>query len=258
MKSIGERIAQLRREHNMTQAMLGAKLNISAQAVSKWEKGLSEPDIETIKKLCMLFKITVDELTEFNGDGGNESPKPTVATTTKVMLGECDRCHKPLYSRNDYVEQGDQIICKDCIKNQRQANAELAKKQNKKSLIWSLVVGALAFIAVLVGFLIAEQEIYMAIISSVAIFAFVSQLFWDGVIVDIIGFFIRSFRLPMLIFELSLDGIIWFILVKLGLYILSGIVSVLWFLLGIVVTSVISLFTFPFSLVRFIKEMKEF
>ncbi|MDQ0112583.1 helix-turn-helix domain-containing protein [Paenibacillus harenae] len=41
----GERISQLRHGKSMTQEKLGSILNVSAQAVSKWEKGDSLPDI---------------------------------------------------------------------------------------------------------------------------------------------------------------------------------------------------------------------
>lgn len=47
----GQKITQLRKNANMTQAQLGDALNVSAQAVSKWEHNLAEPDLSTIKKI---------------------------------------------------------------------------------------------------------------------------------------------------------------------------------------------------------------
>lgn len=44
----GQKIAQLRKISNMTQAKLGELLNVSAQAVSKWEHDIAEPDLATI------------------------------------------------------------------------------------------------------------------------------------------------------------------------------------------------------------------
>ena len=44
-KKIAETIGRLRRERGLTQEGLGARLGISGQAVSKWEKGESMPDI---------------------------------------------------------------------------------------------------------------------------------------------------------------------------------------------------------------------
>ena len=62
----GSKIAELRKSNNLTQAELGAKLNVTAQAVSKWENGLSEPDIDSIKKLCELFSVSVDQFLDFS------------------------------------------------------------------------------------------------------------------------------------------------------------------------------------------------
>ena len=61
MKKYGSLIAKLRKKNNLTQAQLGEKLNISYQAVSKWENDLSEPDLVTIEKLADIFNITVSE-----------------------------------------------------------------------------------------------------------------------------------------------------------------------------------------------------
>ena len=57
----GQKIAEFRKSANLTQAELGAKLNITAQAVSKWENSLSEPDIDSIRKMCEIFNVSVDE-----------------------------------------------------------------------------------------------------------------------------------------------------------------------------------------------------
>lgn len=46
----GQKIAELRKKADMTQAELGESLNVTSQAVSKWENGLSEPDLGTINK----------------------------------------------------------------------------------------------------------------------------------------------------------------------------------------------------------------
>ena len=62
MESFGTRLADLRREHNLTQNDIADRLNISAQAVSKWENDLTSPDIDTLLKLSDIFNISVDEL----------------------------------------------------------------------------------------------------------------------------------------------------------------------------------------------------
>jgi len=59
---IGEFIAKLRKEKNMTQMELADKLYISDRAVSKWERGICMPDISIIGDLAKYLDISVTEL----------------------------------------------------------------------------------------------------------------------------------------------------------------------------------------------------
>ena len=62
MKSIGETIASLRKQKGMTQSELAEKMNVTDKAVSKWERDLSCPDINTISKLADVLDVSVEEL----------------------------------------------------------------------------------------------------------------------------------------------------------------------------------------------------
>lgn len=59
---IGENIARLRRARGWTQAELGEKLGVSNQAVSKWESGMTMPDVMLLPNLADIFGIYIDEL----------------------------------------------------------------------------------------------------------------------------------------------------------------------------------------------------
>ena len=61
-QKLGEIIARLRKEKGMTQEDLARELNISYQAVSKWENGISSPDFSNIKALAQLFGVSIDAL----------------------------------------------------------------------------------------------------------------------------------------------------------------------------------------------------
>ena len=63
---IGEKIAELRRQNNMSQEELAEKLGISRQSVSKWESGQSLPDIEKLPVLSDLFHVSIDYLVKDN------------------------------------------------------------------------------------------------------------------------------------------------------------------------------------------------
>ncbi len=62
MNYIGEKIKELRRKSDMTQEKLAEMLSVSYQTVSKWECGVSSPDVYMIAPLSRLFGVTTDEL----------------------------------------------------------------------------------------------------------------------------------------------------------------------------------------------------
>ena len=61
-KSMGEIINSLRKEKGMTQNDLAEKMNVTDKAVSKWERNLSYPDVNSIPKLAEILGTTVEEL----------------------------------------------------------------------------------------------------------------------------------------------------------------------------------------------------
>ena len=61
-KDIGKFIQQKRKEKNLTQQELGAKLFVTDKAVSKWERGLSLPDITLLGKLADILEVDIYDL----------------------------------------------------------------------------------------------------------------------------------------------------------------------------------------------------
>lgn len=57
-----EKLQKLRKEHHITQEGLADKLNVSRQAVSKWESGSAYPDMDKLISICKIFNISLDEL----------------------------------------------------------------------------------------------------------------------------------------------------------------------------------------------------
>lgn len=72
-ENIGANIARLRREHNMKQDELAEMLDVTPQAVSKWENGASMPDISLLPKIAQIFGVTIDDLF-----GADRTPEPDV------------------------------------------------------------------------------------------------------------------------------------------------------------------------------------
>ena len=61
-KTFGAYILQRRRELGMTQKELAQRLYVTESAVSKWERGLSYPDITLLQNICSVLEITEHEL----------------------------------------------------------------------------------------------------------------------------------------------------------------------------------------------------
>ena len=61
-QTLGMMISSLRKEKGMTQLELAEKMGVTDKAVSKWERDLSYPDINSIPKLAEIFGVSVDEL----------------------------------------------------------------------------------------------------------------------------------------------------------------------------------------------------
>lgn len=71
---IGEKIKNKRKELNLTQEYLAKELNISRQAVSKWEKGVSEPSMDNLVKLSEIFGVDIDYFKKDSGKDENSDP----------------------------------------------------------------------------------------------------------------------------------------------------------------------------------------
>lgn len=64
MDIIARHLQFLRKSHNYTQEDIAKKLDISRQAVSKWETGTAVPDLEVLLKISRLYDITINDILE--------------------------------------------------------------------------------------------------------------------------------------------------------------------------------------------------
>lgn len=61
-KTMGETIAELRKARGMTQKELAEQMNVTDKAVSKWERDLSCPDINSVPRLAEVLGVSVEDL----------------------------------------------------------------------------------------------------------------------------------------------------------------------------------------------------
>lgn len=80
MNLFAQRLKTLRKERRISQSALATQLNLTQQAVGKWEAGKSTPDPQTLKKIADILEVSADELL-----GGKIAEQPRWGTQ-EVML----------------------------------------------------------------------------------------------------------------------------------------------------------------------------
>lgn len=85
-QTLGEMISTLRKEQGMTQAELAKKMNITDKAVSKWERDLSCPDINSLPKLAEIFHLSVDDLLDAKEHSDNDSTAERVGAVISLVI----------------------------------------------------------------------------------------------------------------------------------------------------------------------------
>ena len=273
---ISENIKNLRNKTGMTQKELADKLYVTPQAVSRWENGEVEPSIDAISTMAKIFNVTTDEII---GGPEKKPEKETVvkteyvAATPKPVLAVCEQCNKPIYNGAEIVRHHysggrgragyTKVLCKSCDeKNKKRAYEQAVEHgllQRKRSFLWGGLITALAVAIALISTLSANLEtgaIIGATVGALLFFPFLSCIFLqNNFIEDLFGGIASwSIKMPGLIFSLDLEGIIWLLTVKLALWILGGLISIFCFFLAVAVCLVLSVFVYPYAIVKNIKH----
>ena len=76
-----DKIIEHRKANDWSQEDFADKLNVSRQAISRWENGTALPDVQNILQISKLFHVTTDYL--LNDDYGSDSDIPAVKTATE-------------------------------------------------------------------------------------------------------------------------------------------------------------------------------
>lgn len=92
MNTIGQIIRQLRKAKGVTQEELAGTLNVTYQAVSKWENGAAQPDIMMMPVLAAYFGVTIDELFGYKLD---------VMTNKERLICHMERNHILVFGEAD-------------------------------------------------------------------------------------------------------------------------------------------------------------
>lgn len=293
MVRIGEKLKTLRNEKKMTQKDLAEQLNVSAQAVSRWENDDVEPSLETLGQLATIFNVSVDELFGKEPPEKRQAAPEAVApaadaeqtaaavraevqkvmTEQRPVLAVCEDCNKPLYDGKDIVrekhsEGGSTVRCVQCnAKHQMQAHQfslDELQEERRRAWIWSTVAAiALFVISLFVALGPGEKHplyILVGLGCALALFAFLSCCFLDNTFVGEMWCSIAHWGfvdMPGVIFELDFDGIVFLIAAKILFAILGFLLATASVIFATAVGLVVGIFAFPFALVISNREIAE-
>ena len=87
--NVSEKIRTLRKSKGMSQEELAGQVNISRQAVSRWENGTALPDADNIVQLSKLFGVTTDYLLMDSYESDEDSPK--IKENNKILHANLTR-----------------------------------------------------------------------------------------------------------------------------------------------------------------------
>lgn len=104
MKPYGDRIAYLRKKHNLTQEELAEQLNISRASLSHYETNRREPDYDTLVRLADFFNVSLDYIMA-------RTEEPTVLTdqNVKEFLNELELSNEQLLDKFTLTIDGTEL-----------------------------------------------------------------------------------------------------------------------------------------------------
>lgn len=279
--TLGQKIKQARMKANLTQKSLADTLNVTFQTISKWENGTTEPDLATIRALARALGCTFEYLV--SEDDGIPKPEEDgkssslLATKAIVKCRDCGRIipdgelSHNIERRSPSGVKENVIICDRCFRAHEEEMERRAKeveqsllpesktgpfhkitdRNDKKPLIWSLVIGGIAMVLGLVLGLVNHQEIgigwaiggpiVIGYVITATIYCIFTASYVSDIFMTVAGW---SINFPGLIFTWDLEGFVWLIVMKIFFFVLGILIGVAAFLLAVAISAAFSIFTF--------------
>ena len=279
--TLGKKLSGYRKLAGLTQQQLGERLNLSAQAISKWETDLAEPDLATLRALASIYKVSLDDLLDLEKEFAVQLPEEEAEETkgkdeetpsAVLPIGFCKDCGITVTEEN-LGEREPVILCKKCVQARKAAAEKAAAEKKRKEeeekkaaarkkaknqadvrrwraiSFWVAGLATLAFVGLMIGVMVTNFSAAMipvTVIGAYAVFAFICQLFFDGVVSDVVfDWTSKSFHAPGLIFTFDLEGISWLIMMKILFWIIGVLFGIAVFCIGVTLGLICAVFVFP-------------
>ncbi|WP_438496605.1 helix-turn-helix domain-containing protein [Paenibacillus sp. IHBB 3054] len=134
---IGKKIKTLRLQKGMTQEELATKLNISSQAISKWENNVTMPDIQILPDLSVILGVTIDELFALTDDTHVERIENMISTEHFISKDDFSYAEQFLKERltNDEKKSQCLTLLAQLHIHRSEEHRELASHYAKEALL---------------------------------------------------------------------------------------------------------------------------
>lgn len=94
-----EKLVNLRKKNGLSQAELAEAINVSRQAISRWEVGSAIPSADNLMWLSKFYKVSMDELMDTSCDDEQDIPGEITCTSDKLVLTNSGKTEKKLAKR---------------------------------------------------------------------------------------------------------------------------------------------------------------
>ena len=287
---IGVKIKEYRNQLGLTQKDLADKLNVTFQAVSRWENDDVEPSFDTVKQMAKLFNCSIDDLFGVENAPVKEEPEPetvkvverVVVQESKPVLAVCEHCNKPIYDANEirrvekkhhvgrHIETKKFVLCKACDEKRlaeekriaderRSEELEGMRKRRIHSFIWPTIIALIFIIIAITKFTGGDTKTGAILLSNgILSFPFIScWILFNNFVPEMwLSISSWSIKFPGVIFTLDLDGLLALIFVKILFGILSFVISALAIIFATALSLAVSLFVYPFALAKNIRGIE--
>jgi len=281
--TVGENIKRYREQLGITQKTLAESLNVTYQAVSRWENNSAEPDISTLKELATIFAISLDTLLS-NVDSNKmpeekealvvaDEPKETSnAKPVEMHVGSCTSCGNAVYEKEVYSKYP-KLICKTCHQSmvdkadhkKKIVQSGIGDKRRKAFWIAGIITGIIWLIYAItistsgLPFLKILSAVFGGFLLSYFLFSPIFVLVINNTFINdmMAGILDWGFvRMPGIIFTLDFDGLIFLIATKILLGVIGIFIAFLFGLLAVALGLPACWLAFPFSLLKSVREEK--
>lgn len=260
MKSLGKIIKEKRIEKSLSPLNLANMLDVDLEDVLRWEEGTSEPSVDVLKRLALVFSISIEAF--FKEEKSKESHQLGNALT-------CLWCGEP-FGEEDLFQKDPYSICLGCENEKRsKINSfnevlilegdkvrKLTRKYSKNTVWINLFMIIVLFLTIspfLNSFNEYRELIFLGGLYFVVSFvSYVTLLHFKGFIYKYSQLLIKkSMNFPKKLFNAKIKGVIWTLFIKVIFGIILIVLSAVLILVGSLGLIVLSPFFLPITLIKY-------